>query len=158
MEPGKNGGQQRANGAGVGRAGKRGSRQGCGIRDAMGPGFRVPLPVASLYAKRGHASHHFDEESGFIAFIENNFDLGIPDARDAGTDAFLDCFDYKQAPSPLAPSATKVSVDRLVGEQDSGPPDDDSPAGGGRGRGHRTFTLRTGAIVLILLPKGSSKE
>ena len=69
--------------------------------DAMGPGFRVPLLIVSPYAKHGYITHHFHEASGFIAFIEHNFDLGTLGARDAGTDAFSDCFDYTQTPTPL---------------------------------------------------------
>ncbi len=93
--------------------------------DAMGPGFRVPLLIVSPYAKHGYVTHHFHEASGFIAFIEHNFDLGTLGARDAGTDAFGDCFDYSQKPPAFAPIATRVGADRLVREKDSGPPDDD---------------------------------
>src|ERR1700734_2933744 len=42
--------------------------------DAMGPGFRVPLLVVSPYAKHGYVTHHMHEASGFISFIEHNFD------------------------------------------------------------------------------------
>jgi phospholipase C len=93
--------------------------------DAMGPGFRVPLLVASPYAKHGYISHHMHEASGFISFIEHNFDLGTLGARDAGSDAYSDCFDYSQSPPPFAAVPTKVTVDRLIHEKDSGPPDDD---------------------------------
>jgi phospholipase C len=95
------------------------------VVDAMGPGFRVPLLIVSPYAKHGYISHHFHEASGFIAFIEHNFGLGTLGARDAGTDAFLDCFDYTQKPTPLVPIPTKVTAEQLVRERDSGPPDDD---------------------------------
>lgn len=93
--------------------------------DAMGPGFRVPLLIVSPYTKHGYVTHVNHEASGFIAFIEHNFDLGTLGARDAGTDAFADCFDYSQKPSPFAPIATRVSVERLLREKNSGPPDDD---------------------------------
>ena len=93
--------------------------------DAMGPGFRVPLLVISPYAKHGYVSHHMHEASGFIAFIEHNFDLGTLGTRDAGSDAFLDCFDYTQKPPAFTPIPTKVTADQLIREQDSGPPDDD---------------------------------
>ncbi len=93
--------------------------------DAMGPGFRVPLLIVSPYAKRGYVTHHNHEASGFIAFIEHNFDLGTLGARDAGSDAFEDCFDYKQPPSAFTPILQHVSDERLVRENDSGPPDDD---------------------------------
>ena len=93
--------------------------------DAMGPGFRVPLLIVSPYSKHGYVTHHFHEASGFIAFIEHNFDLGTLGARDAGTDAFSDCFDYTQTPNPLAPIPTKVTAEQILHEVDSGPPDDD---------------------------------
>ena len=66
--------------------------------DAMGPGFRVPLLIVSPYARHGYITHQNHEASGFIAFIEHNYDLGTLGARDAGTDAFEDCLDYKQKP------------------------------------------------------------
>jgi phospholipase C len=93
--------------------------------DTMGPGFRVPLLVVSPYAKHGYVTHHFHEASGFIAFIEHNFNLGTLGARDAGTDAFLDCFDYTQTPPTFAPISTKITADQILREVDSGPPDDD---------------------------------
>ncbi len=93
--------------------------------DAMGPGFRVPLIVVSPYAKHGYISHVAHESSGLIAFIEHNFDLGNLGARDAGADAFADCFDYTQKPQPFTAIPTKMTVDRLVHEKNSGPPDDD---------------------------------
>jgi len=93
--------------------------------DEMGPGFRVPLLIVSPYAKHGYVTHHFHEASGFIAFIEHNFDLGTLGARDAGTDAFSDCFDYTQTPASFAPIPTRVTAEQILHELDSGPPDDD---------------------------------
>jgi phospholipase C len=93
--------------------------------DEMGPGFRVPLLIVSPYARHGYVTHHFHEASGFIAFIEHNFDLGTLGARDAGTDAFGDCFDYTQPPAPFARIPTKVTAEQILREQDTGPPDDD---------------------------------
>jgi len=93
--------------------------------DAMGPGFRVPLIVVSPYARRGYVSHHFHEVSGFIKFIEKNFDLGTLGARDAGSDAFDDCFDYTQTPAAYKAIPTRVTPDQLIRERPSGPPDDD---------------------------------
>jgi phospholipase C len=93
--------------------------------DAMGPGFRVPLIVVSPYARHGYVSHHFHEVSGFIKFIEMNFGLGTLGARDAGSEAFADCFDYTQPPAPYKPVATRVTPDTLIHEMPSGLPDDD---------------------------------
>ncbi|HVN92766.1 MAG TPA: alkaline phosphatase family protein [Terracidiphilus sp.] len=93
--------------------------------DEMGPGFRVPLLVVSPYAKHGYISHHFHEASGFIKFIEHNFDLGTLGARDAGSEAFSDCFDYTQKPPAFNAIPSKVSAAHIMDEVDSGPPDDD---------------------------------
>jgi phospholipase C len=93
--------------------------------DDMGPGFRVPLLIVSPYAKQGYITHHFHEASGFIKFIEHNFDLGTLGRRDAGTDAFSDCFDYTQVPGTFVAIPTRVRVEDLIRETDSGPPDDD---------------------------------
>lgn len=93
--------------------------------DAMGPGFRVPLLVVSPYAKHGYISHHFHEASGFIAFIEHNFDLGTLGARDVGSTALADCFDYTQKPAPYKSVQTHMTVDQILQELPSGPPDDD---------------------------------
>ncbi len=93
--------------------------------DEMGPGFRVPLLIVSPYARHGYITHHVHEASGFIAFIEHNFDLGTLGARDAGTDAFSDCFDYTQTPPSFSAIPTKVTAERIIREEDSGPPDDD---------------------------------
>lgn len=93
--------------------------------DAMGPGFRVPLLVVSPYAKHGYVSHHFHEASGFIAFIEHNFDLGTLGVRDAGSAALADCFDYAQTPAPYKAVKTAVTPDQILHERSTGPPDDD---------------------------------
>jgi len=93
--------------------------------DAMGMGFRVPLLVVSPYAKHGYVSHRFHEASGFISFMEKNFDLGTLGARDAGSDAYSDCFDYTQTPAPYRKIKTRLTPDDLLKEKPSGPLDDD---------------------------------
>jgi len=93
--------------------------------DAMGPGFRVPLLIVSPWTKHGYVTHVNHESGGFIKFIEHNFDLGTLGARDAGSDAFEDCFDYAQQLSTFTAIPQRVSADQLVREKDSGPPDDD---------------------------------
>jgi phospholipase C len=93
--------------------------------DEMGPGFRVPLLIVSPWTKHGYVTHRMHTADGFIAFIENNFDLGSLGTRDAGADVFADCFDYTQKPPSLTVIPTKVTPDRLIHEADTGPPDDD---------------------------------
>ncbi len=84
----------------------------------------------AMATRHGCVTHMNHEGSGlisfgFITFIGHNFDLGTLGTRDAGTDAFGDCFDYTQQPSAFAPIPTRVSAERLVLEKNSGPPDDD---------------------------------
>jgi phospholipase C len=93
--------------------------------DEMGPGFRVPLLIISPWARHGYVSHRFHEASGFIKFIEYDFDLGTLGARDAGADYFTDCFDFSAQPSSYDAVPVKTSVDALLHEEPSGPPDDD---------------------------------
>ena len=93
--------------------------------DSMGPGFRVPLLVVSPYAKHGYISHQFHEASGFVRFIEENFGMGNVGTRDVAADFFADCFDYTQTPAPFVQIKTRVTAATLIGERQSGPPDDD---------------------------------
>ena len=74
--------------------------------DEMGLGFRVPLLVISPWAKHGYISHKVHEASGFITFIEHNFNLGSLGQRDASADGFADCFDFTQSITPFIPIAT----------------------------------------------------
>jgi phospholipase C len=93
--------------------------------DKMGLGFRVPLIVVSPYAKHGYVSHQTYEASGFLTFIEKAFGLPSLGTRDATADAFADCFDFSQTPRAFVPIATHVTVEKLLREKPSGPPDDD---------------------------------
>jgi phospholipase C len=93
--------------------------------DAMGLGFRVPVIVVSPYARRSYVSHVTHEFSGFLAYMENIFNLPKLGSRDVNADDFNDCFDYKQAPAAYVPVQTRRSADFLIHEKVSGPPDDD---------------------------------
>jgi phospholipase C len=93
--------------------------------DNMGPGFRVPVIVVSPYAKHGYVSHQVYETAGFLTYMEKNFGLPNLGARDAKANDFSDCFDYSQPPAPFVAIPTKVSVETLMREEPSGPPDDD---------------------------------
>jgi phospholipase C len=93
--------------------------------DTMGPGLRVPLIVVSPYAKQGYVSHQIYETASLLTFMEKNFGLLDLGARDAMANDLSDCFDYTQAPAPYAAIKTKVSVDTLLHEKPTGPPDDD---------------------------------
>jgi phospholipase C len=93
--------------------------------DNMGPGFRVPLIVVSPYAKRGYVSHQVYETASLLTYMEKNYGLPNLGTRDANANDLSDCFDYSQTPAKYAPIPTGVTVDRLLHEKSSGPPDDD---------------------------------
>ncbi len=93
--------------------------------DKMGLGFRVPVLVVSPYARHGYVSHVTHESSGFLSYIEAIYGLPSLGARDASADNFSDCFDYTQPPQPFIPLHTQRTVEYLIHEGPSGPPDDD---------------------------------
>ncbi len=93
--------------------------------DNMGLGFRVPLLVISPYAKTGYISHVTHESSGFLTYIEENFDLPSLGSRDVLADDFSDCFDYTQPPQPFLKVHALHTPEYLLSEKPSGPPDDD---------------------------------
>jgi phospholipase C len=93
--------------------------------DNMGLGFRVPLIIVSPYARHGYVSHQNHESSGFLTFIEKNFGLPNLGTRDATADDFSDCFDFQQSVISFTAIKTRVTVETLLHEKPSGPPDDD---------------------------------
>ncbi len=93
--------------------------------DKMGLGFRVPLIVVSPYAKHGYVSHQTYEASGFLTFIEKTFGLPNLGVRDATANDFADCFDFSQKPRAFTPIPTRMTIQNLLREKPSGPPDDD---------------------------------
>jgi phospholipase C len=93
--------------------------------DEMGPGFRTPLIVVSPYAKHGYVFHGVSETASLVTFIEKIFNLPDLSQRDAGANDLLGCFDFTQSPSPYVRIKTKVTVDQLLHEKPTGPPDDD---------------------------------
>jgi len=67
------------------------------------PGFRLPLIIASPYAKEGYVLKTVSEQASIARFIEDVF--GMPrmaardgHARDATSGSLLDAFDFTQAP------------------------------------------------------------
>jgi phospholipase C len=89
--------------------------------DEMGYGFRVPLLVISPWARHGYVSHTVHEASGFITFIEHNFNLGSLGQRDETADGLADCFDFTQPKAPFVPVTTGTpSADALPGKPSHG--------------------------------------
>jgi phospholipase C len=68
-------------------------------------GTRVPLVVASPYARPGFVSGVVQDHTAITRFIEWTFDLPALTARDANANAMLELFDFASSPSFLAPSA-----------------------------------------------------
>ena len=88
------------------------------VRDAFGPGPRIPLIVAGGYAKRHHVSHVNTEFGTLLAFIEETFwlpNLGGP-AEDTSPylNNFDDFFDFNSPPKAptLVPYAKPVEFFR----------------------------------------------
>ena len=78
-----------------------------GGRDGLlGYGLRVPLLLASPWARHGYVSHTVHEAIGFITFIEHNFNLGSLGQRDESADDFADCFDFTPLKAPFVPVKT----------------------------------------------------
>ncbi|GAC1406961.1 MAG: alkaline phosphatase family protein [Candidatus Velthaea sp.] len=75
--------------------------------DRNGLGFRVPLIVASRFAKRHYVSHVRHEYASLLKFIEFNWNLPGLGTTDARADALLDLFDFSAAnanrPASLIP-------------------------------------------------------
>ena len=79
-------------------------------------GFRVPLVVASPYAKAHYVSHVVASHTSILRFLELRFGMAALSDRDANADALLDFFDFTSpsfatatipAPAVVAPPATK---------------------------------------------------
>lgn len=72
------------------------------VRDAAGPGFRVPLMVISPYAKRNHVGHTEIEFGTLLKFTEETLGLRSLDATDASP--YLNNLDdfFQSKPEPFA--------------------------------------------------------
>jgi phospholipase C len=89
-------------------------------------GFRVPLIVASPYAKPGYVSHTQHEFGSILHFVEDVWGLGSLGYTDARADDLSDFFDFKQAPLPYHQVPAQYS--RTYFERSRfghNPPDDD---------------------------------
>ena len=74
-------------------------------------GFRVPLIVASPYARRHYVSHVTASHTSLLRFLELRFDLPACSDRDANADPLLDLFDFEQPTflTPVVPPAIIVA-------------------------------------------------
>jgi phospholipase C len=67
------------------------------IFDSYEYGFRVPLIVASPYAKPGYVSHVTHDFGSILKFIEQVFNLPSLGYADARADNLADCFDFNKS-------------------------------------------------------------
>ncbi|MBV8951126.1 MAG: hypothetical protein JOZ99_09645 [Actinobacteria bacterium] len=97
-------------------------------RDRMGMGFRVPLIVASPYARAGYVSHTTYEFGSIVRFIEDTFGTGSLNGTDATSTSIADVLDLTAAPRPYTAVATRqrsAQSFRRLQPGDIGPPPDD---------------------------------
>ncbi len=97
-------------------------------RDNMGMGFRVPLIVASPYARHAYVSHTTYEFGSILRFIEDTFGLDSLGATDATSNSIADMLDLKAAPVPYVTISThrrSPESFRRLSPADIGPPPDD---------------------------------
>jgi phospholipase C len=71
-------------------------------------GFRVPLIVASPWARPGYVSHEVYDLTSVLRLVEARFNLPALTARDANATPITDLFDFSSpqllAPPPLPPA------------------------------------------------------
>ena len=97
-------------------------------RDKMGMGFRVPLIVASPYAKPGYVSHTTYEFGSILHFIEDSFGLGSLGLTDATSNSIADSLDLNAPPRAYTAIKTRRSAASFMRVQPAdvaGPPDND---------------------------------
>ena len=89
-------------------------------------GFRVPLIIASPYAKAAYVSHVTHDFGSILNFIETTFGLPSLGYADARADDLSDCFDLQQTPLTFQPVAARFEA-RYFLENRATPtdPDDD---------------------------------
>jgi phospholipase C len=97
-------------------------------RDRMGMGFRVPLIVASPYARSGYVSHTTYEFGSILRFIEETYGLGSLGGTDATSQSIADVLDLTAPPRAYTTVAARhrsVESFRHLQPNDIGPPPDD---------------------------------
>jgi len=75
-------------------------------------GFRVPLIVASPYAKPHYVSHVINDHTSLLRLLELRFALPALTARDANANALLDLFDFSQPSFATPPQMPAAAVDQ----------------------------------------------
>jgi phospholipase C len=99
------------------------------IHSAYESGFRVPLIVASPYARKGYVSHVTHNFGSLLKFVEETFSLPSLGYEDARSDDLADCFDFSSGARPYqnvaAPLDAAYFIRRGRENPQQAPPDDD---------------------------------
>lgn len=99
--------------------------------DGQGLGMRVPLLIASAYAREqypgqpGYVSHTQYEFGSILKFVEENWGLGSLGTTDVRANSLIDSFDFTQPPRTFTPIGTKYSIQYFEHQKASGLPLDD---------------------------------
>ena len=75
--------------------------------DVAGLGIRVPLLVASPFARQNYVSHTTYESGSILKFVEDTFGLSALAASDARAASLDDCFDFTQPARTFVPLSTR---------------------------------------------------
>jgi phospholipase C len=78
-------------------------------------GFRVPLVVASPYARKGYVSSVAQDHTSILRFIERKWNIGALTFRDANAHDMTDYFDFQRKPAFLHPPRLAKAPDFLPG-------------------------------------------
>ena len=74
-------------------------------------GFRVPLIVASPWAKPHFVSHLTNDHTSILRLLELRFKLKALTGRDANANGLLDLFDFTHPSFPTAPALPAAPID-----------------------------------------------
>ena len=85
-------------------------------------GFRVPLIVASPYAKPGYVSHVTHDFGSVLKFTEQIYGLPTLGYADVAADDLSDCFDFNQQPLKFQAIRTSMRAEQFL--NDHRPPTD----------------------------------
>ena len=86
--------------------------------DQYGYGPRVPTLVISPYAKPGAVCHTRFDFTSPLKLIEERFGLAPLATRDAGANDMLDCFNFRQKPTPARRAPARNEAGLLPDEAD----------------------------------------
>ncbi len=78
-------------------------------------GFRVPMVVASPYARKNYVSSLVQDHTSVLRFIERKWNIGALTFRDANAHDMTDYFDFKRKPAFLHPPRLAAAPNYQLG-------------------------------------------